>query len=177
LRKELVCYGRSVINDEWSLMAENRESADAEEWLASLDTTAQGLEIPTERESAALQHWFNQGEARQDARRGRLTEGRPFIPGLVWAVLWILTVAVLGFQLMFVDPRAPLVGQIAAMTATTATLVSAVVLVWVLDRPFNERGAKIEPFRMEGAVAVVERLVADTAADPAVPCTATGGPL
>ena len=133
--------------------------------------------MPDNREGAALEHWLDQGEARQDARRGRLTEGRAFIPGLVWAVLWILTFAVLGFQLMFVDPRAPLVGQIAAMTATTAVLVSAVVLVWVLDRPFNERGAQIEPFRMEAAVVAIESLLDTTAADPTVPCTDAGRPL
>lgn len=177
LRKDLACYSRSVVHDEWALMAEDRESTQVENWLLELDTTAQDTPAPTNRDSAALEHWLDQGEARQDARRGRLTEGRPFIPGLVWAVLALLTVAVLSFQMMFVDPRAPLVGQIAAMTAMTATLVSAVVLVWVLDRPFNDRGAKIEPFRMEAAIGAIDHLLETTAADPTLPCSDTGRPL
>ncbi|GAA2131035.1 hypothetical protein [Nocardioides bigeumensis] len=177
LRRSIVCYGRAVSEQEWALMADERESADVEYWIRDVDLTAQQMPNETNRDGAALEHWLAMGEERQDARRGRLTEGRPFIPGLVWAVLWILTLSVLGFQLMFVDPRAPVVGQLAAMMATTATLVSAVVLVWVLDRPFNDRGVQIAPFRVEAASdAVLTQLEADTA-DPDLPCDEAGHPL
>jgi hypothetical protein len=177
LRAEIVCYGRAVSEQEWPLMADAEESEDVEHWLREVDLTSQEMPNETNRDGAALEHWLAMGEERQDARRGRLTEGRPFIPDLVWAVLIILTLAVLGFQLMFVDPRAPVVGQLAAMMATTATLVSAVVLVWVLDRPFNDRGAQIAPFRIEMAIAaVLAQLEADTP-DPQLPCDEAGRPL
>jgi len=41
------------------------------------------------------------------------------------------------------------------MASMAGTLVAALTLIWVLDRPFNDRGAQIHPTRMEAALAVM----------------------
>ncbi len=76
LRKELVCYSRTVVHDEWALMAEDRESA-ARRGLAARDRRdrpGHASPAPTATR-AALEHWLDQGEARQDARRGASPRG------------------------------------------------------------------------------------------------------
>jgi hypothetical protein len=95
----------------------------------------QGLTITDPVQGAALSHWFNLSQERQESRRGRLAVASPFIPGFVWLVLVLLLLPVLAFQSLFADPLASTRGQIAAMGAMTATLMPGIVLVWVLDRP------------------------------------------
>ena len=62
-------------------------------------------------------------------------------------------------------------GQAIAMTAMTATLVSALVLIWVLDRPFNNRGAEIQPSRMNAALTIMSH---QTTFPSVLPCDADG---
>ncbi len=78
---------------------------------------------------------------------------------------------VIAFQCLFADPAATAFGQAIAMTAMTATLVAGLVLVWVLDRPFNERGAQIEPSRMNAAPTVMTH---EPSLPATPPCDATG---
>jgi hypothetical protein len=59
------------------------------------------------------------------------------------------------------------------MAAMTATLFSAIALIWVLDRPFNDRGAEIEPSRMSASLAV---LMHKADLPGTLPCDADGTP-
>jgi hypothetical protein len=46
-------------------------------------------------------------------------------------------------------------------------------LIWVLDRPFNDRGAEIEPSRMSASLAV---LMHKADLPTTLPCAADGTP-
>jgi len=110
---------------------------------------------------------------RQEGRRTRLAEAQPFVPGFVWFVLIMIVVLVVAFQCLFADPSATAFGQAIAMSSMTATLFAALVLIWVLDRPFNDRGAQIQPTRMQASLTVMQQ----SASLPSVlPCDEEGTP-
>ena len=174
LRGQLICYGRAVVNDEWPAMQESRESATVTAWVTRLDLTTQSLTIDNNKESAALQNWFQQGKDRQEARRGRIAEAAPFVPGFVWLVLSVLLGVVIFYQCLFAEPRVPLFAQAVGVAAMAVTLISALSLVWMLDRPFNDRGAMITSARTQLVVSDMERGYTYPVAS--IPCNATGIP-
>jgi hypothetical protein len=173
LRGEVVCYGRAVVYDEWPDLAHGHESPVVQDWVDKMDTTIQAARIKGNGQGAALEHWLTLSQDRQDARRTRIGEGQRFVPGFVWVVLLLITVLVVAFQCLFADPAATGLGQAIGMCAMTATLFAALTLIWVLDRPFVDRGAELHPTRMQMSLAVMSH-EADLPAD--LPCDAHGNP-
>jgi hypothetical protein len=173
LRGQVICYSRSVIHDDWPAMQRGTESPVTQRWIDLLSTTGQHAQIRGNGQGAALEHWLQLGEERQDARRTRIAEAAPFVPTFVWIVLILMVTVVVAFQCLFADPKATAFGQAVAMAAMAATLFSALVLVWVLDRPFNDRGAEVTPSRMEASLAIMSAK-ADLPTD--LPCDANGNP-
>ena len=78
---------------------------------------------------------------------------------------------VLGYQLLLVDPRVRVFGQAYSMAAMAVTVFAALAIVYMVDRPFNDRGAAIPHTRMSAALEVMERTAPTT-----LPCDATGSP-
>lgn len=174
LRGEDVCYARAVIHDEWPELAQGHESSAVQGWVDRLDTSIAAARIKGNGQGAALEHWLSLSQDRQDARRTRVAEARPFVPGFVWFVLILITVIVVAFQCLFADPAATAFGQGVAMSAMTATLFAALTLIWVLDRPFEDSGAQLHPARMEASLAVMEH---EASFPASLPCDASGNPL
>jgi Protein of unknown function (DUF4239) len=173
LRGETICYARAVVHDEWPAMRHRQESPVVQDWVDKLDTTIQGAKVVGNGQGAALEHWLALSQTRQDARRTRLAEGQPYVPVFVWFVLVLITLIVVAFQCMFADPRATAFGQAIAMSSMTATLFAALTLIWVLDTPFNDRGAEVSPSRMEASLAV---MMHEPTLPPTLPCDASGRP-
>lgn len=172
LQSELVCYGRAVVNLEWPAMQRGQESDVVTGWVARLDTTIQLTPIASGREAAALQNWFDQSQQRQEGRRGRLAVAAPSVPGFLWVLLIALAVLVIGYGCLFVNPDAALWSQAAGVVALAATLLSGLVLVLVLDRPFNDRGAAIPATRIASVVVALEQAYGG----PPLPCDPSGRP-
>ena len=157
LRGELICYGRAVVSDEWPAMRTAGESATVTAWVSRLDTTTQTMPVDTAKESAALQNWFTQSKDRQEARRGRIAEAAPFLPVFVWGILVVLLVVVLFYQCLFAEPRRPIFAQAVGVGAMALVLVAALSLAWILDLPFDDRGAMISPDRVQRVVLDLEQ--------------------
>jgi hypothetical protein len=173
LRGEVVCYGRSVVHAEWPDMAHGRESSVVQGWVDRLDSSIQQAQVKGNGQGAALEHWLSLSQDRQDARRTRIAEAQPFVPAFVWLVLFLMVLVVVAFQCLFADPAATAFGQSVAMASMAATLFAALTLIWVLDRPFNDRGAQVTPTRMSASLAVMSHQVSLPAE---LPCDAEGNP-
>jgi len=174
LRGEVICYSRSVIHDDWPAMQHGRESLVTQHWVDELIATIQQAQVRGNGQGAALEHWLQLSEDRQEARRTRIAEGQSFVPEFVWLVLVLMTITVVAFQCLFADPSATGFVQALAMCAMGLTLFAALTMIWVLDRPFNNRGAQITPSRMEASLAVMTH---QTGLLPAtLPCDADGNP-
>jgi uncharacterized membrane protein len=173
LRGDVVCYSRSVIHEEWPAMQHDQESSVTQGWVDHLISDIQQAHIQGNGQGAALEHWLQLSEDRQEARRTRIAESQPFVPEFVWLVLTLMVVVVVLFQCLFADPRATAFGQAVAMASMGATLFAALTLIWVLDRPFNDRGAEITPSRMEASLTIMSHSA--TLPSP-LPCDADGNP-
>jgi hypothetical protein len=174
LRGEVICYSRSVIDDEWPAMQRGQESSVTQGWVDEMVRSITQAKVQGNGQAAALEHWLQLGDDRQEARRTRLAEGAPFVPGFVWVVLILMIVVVVAFQCLFADPGATAFGQSLAMASMAATLFSALTLIWVLDRPFNDRGAEISPSRMTASLNVMMHK-ADLPSE--LPCDLDGNPV
>jgi hypothetical protein len=172
MRGDLVCYGRATVSDEWLTMEDGKESPTVNAWVTAMENTLHDTPINTPKESAALQSWFERNQERQEGRRGRIAESSPFVPGFVWAMLSFLLVVVIFYQCLFAEPRVPLFAQAVGVAAMAATLLAALTLIWVLDRPFNDRGAMISNERIAAATSVIEASLVATNGTP--PCDANG---
>ena len=173
LRGDVICYAHAVVDDEWPDMSHGVESPVVQHWVDALDTTMEKTPVVGQKQGSALQHWFDVSQDRQEGRRTRLAEATPFVPGFVWFVLVSIVLIVIAFQCLFADPEATALGQAVAMCSMAATLIAALSMIWVLDRPFNDRGAQIAPARMNAAL----RLMAGAPSPPTtLPCDAQGTP-
>jgi hypothetical protein len=171
LQGEVLCYARAVVADEWPAMQRGSESARVQGWVDAMDDTMREASVGDQKQVEALAHWFDVSNDRQEGRRARLAESQPFVPGFLWAALFLISVVVLGYQLLMIDPAVRMVGQAYSMAAMAITVFAALAVVYMVDRPFNDRGAAIPHTRMSAALEVMERTAPTT-----LPCDAAGSP-
>ena len=174
LQGDLVCYGRAVVYDEWPLMASGQSSVVVDDWVTRIDTAMVGVPIQTAKEVEVFNMWLERSDQRQDGRRGRLAEAVPLIPPFVWGMLVMLLTLVIGYQVIFARAGQPLLPQVVGVAATAATLIAGMVVVYVLDMPFADRGAAIAPIRMQATLSVLESQYQGS--PESLPCDATGRP-
>jgi hypothetical protein len=173
LQGDLVCYARAVVFEEWPRMADGGSSPRVDAWVASMNRDLQTQTVDTATETNAFGTWFSRAAERQHGRQSRLTESAPYVPIIVWVMIVLLFVVVVGYQILFADRNAPLIPQLLGVVAVSATLLAGIVIVFVLDAPFADRGARITPSRMRNTELVLE---ADYRSHngPKFPCDAEG---
>ncbi|MEP6649540.1 MAG: hypothetical protein ABJA74_06440 [Lapillicoccus sp.] len=175
LQGDLICYSRAVVNDEWPLMATGERSPLVDGWVDQMDRDIVALPVQTAKEIEAFNTWFARSTERQDGRRGRLADATPYVPPFVWAMLVLLFVVVVGYQVLFVSPKTPLIPQVLGVSAVAATMLAGIVVVYVLDAPFADRGAQLSPFRMQTTLVAMEGAYQ---ANPAtIRCDEAGRPI
>jgi len=174
LQDDLVCYARAVVNDEWRTMAVGQSSPVVDHWVDQLDDDMVALPVTTNKEIEVFNTWFSRAAERQEGRRGRLAESAPYVPPFVWAMLVLLFVVVVGYQVLFASPKRPLIPQVLGVSAVAATMLAGIVVVYVLDAPFADRGAQLPPTRMQSTLTAMET---EYQGNPTpIPCDATGNP-
>jgi hypothetical protein len=131
-----------------------------------------GTPIATAKEIEVFNTWFARSAERLDGRRGRLAEAAPYVPPFVWAMLFLLFIVVIGYEILFASPRTSLIPQVIGVSAVAATMLAGIVVVYVLDAPFADRGAKLEPSRMQSALTTMEATYQGI-----LPCNAEGLPI
>ena len=92
----------------------------------------------------------------------------------MWGILLLLLALVIGYQVLFARAALPLLPQALGVGATTATLVAGLVLIYVLDMPFADRGAAIAPTRMQATATALESQFQGS--PESIACDASGNP-
>ena len=174
LEGDLICYSRSVIHAEWPEMATGDSSPLVDQWVERLDSDMLRLPVATNKEIEVFNTWFARAAERQEGRRGRLAEAAPYVPPFVWAMLVLLFVVVVGYQILFASPRRPLIPQVLGVSAVAATMLAGIVVVYVLDAPFADRGAKLPPSRLQSTLTTMETDYKLNASP--LPCDELGNP-
>jgi hypothetical protein len=172
---ELVCYGRSVVHQEWPAMKDDHSSAVTQGWLDRLDASFGQTQPTTAKQQNADATWRDLTAQRLDARRSRLQEAGPLIPSLVWILLIVGSIVVLAFTTLFADHRERAVVQAVLMASVTTMLVSGLIMIKFFDDPYANVPGSIKPDAMQRTLRTVAVLPSERMLRP--PCGLKGRPL
>jgi Protein of unknown function (DUF4239) len=176
LRGDLVCYARAVIEDEWRTMSAGDESSTVQGWLDRMTSTIASTSPENQREATAYAEWFDQDAQRREGRRGRLAQAEPFVPSLLWVVLVVGALLVIGYMMLFADPKERGPVQAFMVGAVTAVIVSGLVVVAFLDSPYGERVGSIHPTEMRRTLDLIEKTRTPSFSSLHIPCDQRGTP-
>src|SRR4051794_14637039 len=102
---ELVCYGRSVVNEEWDRMRAGTLGDEVNPWGVRLFETLSSYEPKTNHEQSAYDAWLGQTSAREEARLDRVHASSGVIPVTLWIVLFVIGGVIFLYMLFFSDFR------------------------------------------------------------------------
>jgi hypothetical protein len=170
---ELVCYGRSVVRQEWPQMESGKATAAINPWGVELFRTMKLAAPKTAAEQSAYAKWFDQTTDREAGRHDRVHGATGIIPGSLWIVLFILAGVVFCYVLFYADSAERVRAQ--AMMALSGTTALAVTLmaIYALDHPYDGFG-KIRPVAMERSLHTIDSARAVIGEKAPLPCDATG---
>jgi hypothetical protein len=176
LQADVVCYARAVINDEWPAMADERTSPLVENWLYQLNTRFAALNPHGAGASDAAANWFDESDALEVGRRGRIAEASRVVPTTIWILLLIAGVGVVGFVLLFADSGERRISQLAMVLTVTTAVAASLLTVNFVDRPYGNHDGAITPSAMRGVLETMQR--EQSAFGQTVSrCDATGHPI
>jgi hypothetical protein len=144
---ELVCYGRSVVHQEWPAMA-NARPPGINQWAGPLFVTVKSVNPTTPQEQAAFAKWLDLETQREQARQGRIVGKDGVIPAPVWFVLLVSAAIVLGFVFLFADRGEGSFVQAALVASVTAMIVSGLLVINFLDNPYTPGSGSLHPTAM-----------------------------
>jgi hypothetical protein len=162
-----------VINHEWEAMREQRESPVVQSWIVRLERTIEGIEIRNQKQGIAYGQWFDRASERREGRRGRLAEAFPYVPSVVWAALILGGLLLLIYVCFFADRGERWFVQALMMATVTAMVVTGLLLVRFLDRPYQRSGG-IKPRAMRTILAIMERESERLGPQGSIPCDESG---
>ncbi|MGH7128543.1 MAG: hypothetical protein ACREIV_08225 [Planctomycetaceae bacterium] len=157
LQGQMICYAREVIADGWPAMREGGASSVVDARVSAMEESAEQIPVNDAKQAAAFEHWLTLNEERRQGRQGRIGEAGGLVPPVIWLILVIGAVVVIASVALFADREETAVTQ-AAMIATVAIIVvSGLVLVRFLDKPYQDKSGSIKPTAMERTLEQMER--------------------
>jgi hypothetical protein len=174
LTGELVCYARSVVNEEWPRMEDGTVGDAINPWSVALFRSLKTVSPGTPAEEASYGKWLDQTSDREEARRDRVHGAAGIIPDSLWLVLFLVAGVVFAFMLFFADSGERAVSQAMLIGSATTVVVATLLAIYALDNPYRPGVGSIEPVAMERSLAILDEarmLLGDTAP---VPCDESG---
>jgi Protein of unknown function (DUF4239) len=174
LTGELVCYARSVVNQEWPQMAAGNASNTLNPWGGALFQTLRVTQPKIASEQAAYAKWVDQRSDREDGRSDRLHGAEGIIPTSIWLVLILIAGVVFLFMLFFADSGEGAFAQAMLMGSATTVIVLTLAAINALDNPFRDGLGQIKPVAMQRTLRILgtERALVNDRGP--VPCDARG---
>jgi hypothetical protein len=157
VQEQAVSYARAVVDDEWPMLDEGRESAGALRQMEALWSAMDRYEPNGEREAAIYAQLLDEIQDVNDERRMRLLASRHGIPPLVWAVLIGGGIMTVLFTYFF--GLKSFRGQLAMTALYVAAIGFVLFLIAAVDYPFSGV-VSIKPEAMERVVQRIEQLEA-----------------
>jgi amino acid transporter len=174
LTGELVCYGRSVVSDEWERLQSETLGDTVNPWGVELFETLRTVQPQTATEQSAYDKWLDQTSTREEARLDRIHGAVGVIPTQLWIVLFFIAGVIFVFTLFFADRGERAVVQGLLMGSVVSVIVTMLLLLNALDHPYNEGVGGLEPVAMERSLRLTEQALAEVGTDVTIPCDADG---
>jgi amino acid transporter len=177
LTGQLVCYGRSVVHQEWPRAEEGTQGDEINPWGVELYRTLQTVGPQTPSEEAAYSKWLDQTSDREAARNDRLHGAVGVIPTPLWIVLLFISLVLFVYMLFFADPAEGPVTQALLMGAVVSVVVTMLLLIRFLDSPFHQGVGGVRPVTMERALRIIDQELRVVGQGLRIPCDAQGAPV
>jgi hypothetical protein len=155
LRGQVACYAREVIAKEWPAMRDGRTSPAVEARITAMENEAEEAPIADSKQTAAYGEWASSNEERRKGRQGRIAEAAPVVAPVIWLVLIIGAVTVIATVCFFADSQEAWLPQATMIAAITTIVVSGLLLVRFLDKPYENKSGSIKPTAMARSLALM----------------------
>jgi hypothetical protein len=176
LTGQLICYGRSVVEDEWDRMRAGTIGDSINPWGVALFRTLATVDPKTASEQSAYDQWLGQTSEREGARLDRVHGAVGVIPTTIWIVLAVIAGVIFVYMLFFADPAEGRVTQ-AVLMGSVATVVTVLfLLLGALDNPFHGGVGGLQPVAMERTLDLVDKALGAVGVEVSIPCNAAGAP-
>jgi len=172
----LVCYARTVVQQEWPAMSDGQSTTLINPWGVALFRALERATPVSASEQAAYSKWLDQTSEREQARNDRLHGGEGIIPVSIWLVLFLIAGVVFVFMLFFADRGEGVGAQAMLMGSATTVIVLTLAAISALDHPYDHGPGQIKPVAMERSLRILDRERAVAGSGAALPCGADGHP-
>jgi hypothetical protein len=176
LSGQLICYGRSVVHQEWPDMEHGRSGDTINPWAPVLFKTLKLANPVTNAQQSAYDKWLDQTSDREAARRDRIHGAAGIIPGSVWLVLYLTAAVVFVYMLFFADSAELARSQAMLVASATTVLVITLLAINALDNPYRKGVGSIRPVAMERSLRLIDKARAAVNLRTPIPCNAAGEP-
>jgi hypothetical protein len=171
---EVVCYGRSVVHQEWPRMQDGKGGDTINPWSVALFQSLKLVNPKSATEQAAYSKWLDQTSDREEGRRDRLHGAEGIIPTSIWLVLFLIAGIVFAFMLFFADSGEGVGAQAMLMGSATTVIVLTLAAINALDNPYREGLGQIKPVAMERSLRILGSARTVLNVTGPVPCDARG---
>ncbi len=169
LASELICYGRSVVHQEWPRMRDGTQTDAMNPWGVALFRTLRGVEPRTAAQQAAYSKWLDQRLDRETARSARIHGAAGVIPTPLWLVLFVIAALIVGFMLFFADSGERAIVQATLIGTVVAVMAATLLVIGFLNNPYRPGLGSLQPTAMERTLRILEqerRIVGDATPPP-----------
>jgi Protein of unknown function (DUF4239) len=171
---EIVCYGRSVVYQEWPHMEDGSAGEAINPWAVRLFRSLRLAEPGAATEQSAYDKWLDQTSDREEARRDRIHGAAGIIPTSIWLVLFLMAGVVFAYMLFFADSAELARSQAMLIGSATTVLVATLLAIQALDNPYKPGAGSIRPVAMERSLRILDEAQALLSEAVPVPCDAHG---
>ncbi len=175
----LVCYGRSVIHQEWPRMEKGTQGDAINPWGVRLFRILDGLQPSTRSAQSAYDKSLDLTSTREEARLDRIHGADGVIPSPLWIVLAVISAVIFVYMLFFADSAERAKTQALLMGSVTAVISVMLLLLLFLDSPFRSGVGALRPVAMERTLRIVDEALGTlgaTGTGARFPCDTAGRP-
>jgi hypothetical protein len=176
LAGQLVCYARSVVDQEWPKMEDGEIGNSLNPWGVRLFETIRDADATTFSQQTAYAKWLDQTSDREAARQDRIHGASGITPLTVWLVLLISAAIVFAYMLFFADPAEMKRSQAMLVGSATTIVVVTLLVIFALDNPYRPGLASIQPTAMERTQEILVEARAAVSDESPIPCDGVGSP-
>jgi hypothetical protein len=173
---ELICYGRSVVGQEWPRMETGSETGAINPWALAMFRTMQAVQPATAAEQSAYDKWLDLTSTREEARRDRVHASEGVIPTPLWRVLFFIAAIILIYMLFFADSGERAIVQGVLMGSVVAVIAATLLLIGILDKPYRPGPGELRPVAMAQTLGLIDQARGALGQDDPPPCDAQGQP-
>jgi Protein of unknown function (DUF4239) len=174
LTGELICYGRSVVSQEWPRAEAGKKGDDINPWGAELFRTLKNVDPKTASEQSAYDKWLDQTSDREAARNDRMHGAVGVIPTPLWIVLLFISVVIFVYMLFFADSGERALTQAVLIGSVVSVMVAMLLLIRFLDSPFHTGIGGVRPVAMERTLMIMAEELRVANRQIVLPCDAQG---